>query len=676
MNQDLELWNDAPLTADWGTGAIWHHSVKPNGATFSETSPPKPLVRMTRPTDADVDGHSRLYCASWKGATFKWAGADVGYVVCVKPKAVKDRPMPSFTSQSSDQLVALMDDPSHRRRLAAQRELMRRGDQRYKKLFENVSSQRSDERNLAEHLQGDASINEMLDALEHSDPVVTHIAIRSLAKKEAVDACLNLLQTQLKAKPTSQPTALQALAKVHASKVVTALIQQVGNEPEASNRMHLRAALCRLHYKEGTWKGDSWGTRPDTRGPYYQPESWTETARINDWLKQQLEKTTGNEATNLILEINRHRIQIDNVANQMMDLAAEDPQLVAPTIAKLAAESKFPEGGVPFLTSAVSASDLSAATLTQAVRALVKSGQTAALKPALEAISKISGKQAQREQQRALQIVVKSRLLQNQLQLALRECQNLDSAIGFWATAAVLGVAQEKNISPETREQAVLSIDKMWKQADQRIRLIKAAADTQNHFLDARILELTNRPEPDSLAEVQRAVKALRLTDKLNPNLPRIATIGVDAALKQFTVTSGDIAHGKRLFKEANCTACHTVTKQAEQQGPYLGNIAATYKRQQLAEAVLQPNKTIAQGFATTSILTVDGRVVIGFVTKEQADQVILRDAQAKEHKISKDDIEIRKTLKTSVMPEGLMDKYSVSDLSAIVAYLQSLPKK
>jgi len=129
------------------------------------------------------------------------------------------------------------------------------------------------------------------------------------------------------------------------------------------------------------------------------------------------------------------------------------------------------------------------------------------------------------------------------------------------------------------------------------------------------------------------------------------------------------------LFKEANCTACHTVSKQDEQQGPYLGNIAATYKRQQLAEAVLQPNKTIAQGFATTSILTVDGQVVIGFVTKELADKVTLRDAQAKEHQISKDDIEIRKVLKTSVMPEGLMDKYSVSDLAAIIAYLESLPK-
>ena len=669
------IWNDAPLTADWGTGAIWHHSVKPKGATFSEISPPKPLVRMTRPTDADVDGHSRLYCASWKGATFKWAGTDVGYVICIKPKAVKDRPMPSFTSQSADQLVTLMDDPSHRRRLAAQRELMRRGDQRYRKLIEDIPAQRSDARNLAERLQGDASISEMLDALEHPDPVVTHIAIRSLAKKEAVDACLNLLQTQLKAKPTSQPTALQVLAKVHAPEVVTSLVKQVRDEPEASNRIHLRAALCRLHYQEGMWKGDSWGTRPDTRGPYYQPESWAETERINTWLKQQLEQTTGNEAAKLILEINRHRIQIDKVVNQMMELATDDAQLVPPTIAKLATESEFPEGGVPFLTSAVRASDLSSATLTQAVTALVKSGQTAALKPALAAISKMSGKQAQRDQQRALQNVVKSRLLQNQLQVALQECQNPDPTLGFWATAAILGVAQEKNTSPETREQAILSIDKMWAQPDQRIRLIKAAADTQNHFLDDRILELTNRPEPNSLAEVQRAVKALRLTDKLNPDLPRIATIGVESALKRFTLTSGDVAVGQRLFKEANCTACHTVTKQAEQQGPYLGNIAATYKRQQLAEAVLQPNKTIAQGFATTSILTVDGRVVIGFVTKEQADQVTLRDAQAKEHKISKDDIEIRKTLKTSVMPEGLMDKYSVSDLAAIIAYLESLPK-
>ncbi len=669
-------WNDAPLTADWGTGAIWHHSVQPKGATFTETAAPKPLIRMSRPTDADVDGNSRLYCASWKGATFKWAGSNVGYIVCVKPKGMQDRPMPSFVDLSSDQLVSLLNDTSYRRRLAAQRELMRRGDPRHHRLLENIPSQRSDARNLAEHLQQNASVSEMIEALEHSDPVVVHIAIRSLAKEQAVDACMNLLKTQLMAKPSSQPTVLQSLAKMHDPVVVAGLIQLVLIESAARNRMHLRAALCRLHYREGIWKGDSWGTRPDTRGPYYQPEPWSETESINEWLREELKTISAEEAANLIFEINRHRIQIDDVLPQMIRMAADDLQLLPPTVAKLSTERELPDGSVPFLTAAVAAPNLSSTTLLQAVTALVKSNQPAALKPALAAIARMSGAQAKRDQQRAFQSLVKSPLLQNHLELALKNSHDPESNVAFWATAAVLGVAQEKKISPEVREQAILSIDTLWKQPSQRIQLIKAATDTQNHFLDERILELTNRPDPDSVAEVQRAVKELRLTEKLNPNLPRIATIGVETALKKFSLINGDIAHGQRLFKEANCTACHTISKQDEQQGPYLGNIAATYKRQQLAEAVLQPNKTIAQGFATTSILTVDGRVVIGFVTKELADQVTLRDAQAKEHKINKKDIEIRKTLKTSVMPEGLLDKYSVNDLAAIIAYLESLPKQ
>ncbi|MFM2168170.1 MAG: hypothetical protein RIS79_2541, partial [Verrucomicrobiota bacterium] len=89
-------WNNAPFTCDWGTAALWHHQVKPKGATFEETRKPEPFIKMTRPTDADVDGLSRVYCASWKGATFGWAGPDVGYIVQVKPKGFKAEPLPEF----------------------------------------------------------------------------------------------------------------------------------------------------------------------------------------------------------------------------------------------------------------------------------------------------------------------------------------------------------------------------------------------------------------------------------------------------------------------------------------------------------------------------------------------------------------------------------------------------
>jgi hypothetical protein len=81
---------------------------------------------MTRPTDADVDALSHVYQASWKGATFNWAGADVGYIVRVTPKNFTAPALPDFDRVSDAELVALLESPSHRTRLEAQRTLLRR----------------------------------------------------------------------------------------------------------------------------------------------------------------------------------------------------------------------------------------------------------------------------------------------------------------------------------------------------------------------------------------------------------------------------------------------------------------------------------------------------------------------------------------------------------------------
>lgn len=671
-------WNDAPLTADWGTGAIWHHSVQPRGATFVETATPQPLVRMTRPTDADVDGNSRLYCASWKGATFKWAGADVGYVICVKPKGIQDRPVPNFKELSADRLASLLDDPSYRRRLAAQRELMHRGDDRYRRLMDEIPAQRTDARNLAARIQEDASTDELTEALSHPDPVVVHIAIRALAKRQAVEESLEVAKHQLAASPKEPPAALRALAMMHRPDVVDALIKWADRESVRGNRQHLRAAICRLCFHEGAWKGDSWGTRPDTRGPYYQPEEWSETVRIKTWLKQQLRESDSQEKTELILAVNRHRIQLDDVLSEMMVLARENPELLGPTVAKLSEARTLPDGSLAFLESAVNISSLSTASLLQAVKAICKLNEPAALQAAITAITQMADESAKdnsvtREQQQAFKTLVNSSLVHNHLDILLDAGGTGNKSSAYWADAAVLDLASRNKVSPEVHERAKIAIDSMWSQADRRMKLVAIATALQNHYLDDRILRLASQSGADLPDTLTKAMKVLRLADKMSQQLPLIATVGVETALQQVALTTGDVSRGQQLFREANCVACHAVSKDVKQQGPYLGNIAATYKRQQLAEAVLQPSKTIAQGFATTSILTVDGRVVVGFVTNELADRVTLRDAQANDHQIMKDDIEIRKTLKTSVMPEGLLDKYSVRDLAAIVDYLDSL---
>jgi putative heme-binding domain-containing protein len=104
-------------------------------------------------------------------------------------------------------------------------------------------------------------------------------------------------------------------------------------------------------------------------------------------------------------------------------------------------------------------------------------------------------------------------------------------------------------------------------------------------------------------------------------------------------------------------------------------SIAQTYNRKELAEAILYPNKTIAQGFATTAITLDDGRQLVGFVTSEAADVVVLRDAQGVEHRVEKSAVDERTKLQTSIMPEGLVADLTVAQFASLIDYIEGLGK-
>jgi hypothetical protein len=107
-------------------------------------------------------------------------------------------------------------------------------------------------------------------------------------------------------------------------------------------RQGILAALCRLHFKEGEWKGDSWGTRPDTRGPYYQPEAWSETPKIAVALKDALAKASPEEAAFLVKELNRNRIQFNEAQQRILELAKKDPKVLPELAAQLAGAEEIP----------------------------------------------------------------------------------------------------------------------------------------------------------------------------------------------------------------------------------------------------------------------------------------------------------------------------------------------
>ena len=140
--------------------------------------------------------------------------------------------------------------------------------------------------------------------------------------------------------------------------------------------------------------------------------------------------------------------------------------------------------------------------------------------------------------------------------------------------------------------------------------------------------------------------------------------------------TKGDPAIGAQIFQQATCVNCHTVAKDAAPKGPFLGTIAVTYKRPDLAAAILDPNKTIAQGFVTNFFKLKKGDPVMGFVVSESATEVVIRNQAGVEQKIAVADIEGREKLPNSLMPPGLMNQMTVKDFASLLDYLEKLSQE
>lgn len=666
-------WGNAPFTADWGTGSLYRHSVSPRGATFEETAKPESFIKMTRPTDADVDGNSRVYCASWRGATFDWAGENVGYIVCVKPKGFQPEPMPVFTKASDSELIATLQSNSYRRRIEAQRELMRRGNAAYRSLLETSTATRNADRNLLDRIQTTATDQEVIQSLTHSDPVIVHTAIRCIAHRGSFVACFKALD---EGKTPAQPI-LRALAMTHRTEVVDGLIARLTKANTSERRRELWFTLCRLHFLEGVWKGDSWGTRPDTRGPYYQPEAWSETHKIFDVLRQSLDNANPDDAAYLIETMQRNRIESNDSLDRMLKLAKSNEQLLGPAVAQLASAKEVPAAGLELLLRVVSKQDASSAMLSDAVVALSKTDAKESPTAILTALSKMKkGKETNNDRKNAREAFVNSARLEQHVVTFEESARASDSEVGFWADAALLAIGTRKNGSPESQELAKRAIDAAWQQPERRGRMMQAAAEIGNAFLNSKILKAVDDSDVAVAKLAKAVVKQLKIKPEVVDNTPKIGSLSPDEIIAQVVSSHGDVSHGKEVFTKANCAACHTVRQDEVQKGPYLGTIAKTYKRPELTVAVLEPSKTIAQGFVTNLILTKEGELRSGFVTSELTDRVTIRDQKGVELTVMKEDIEERKTSPTSVMPTEVMNEFTTYDLASLLDYLESLSKE
>jgi len=146
-----------------------------------------------------------------------------------------------------------------------------------------------------------------------------------------------------------------------------------------------------------------------------------------------------------------------------------------------------------------------------------------------------------------------------------------------------------------------------------------------------------------------------------------------DEVLADAIKMTGDAARGEKLFVAQSCIHCHTTENGQRPKGPHLVDIGRRYKPAELVESILKPSAKIAQGFDTYGFVTDEGKVVVGFVASESARQVEVRQLDGVPAVLAKENIEERVKQTKSMMPEGMVNNLTASQLADLLVYLQSL---
>jgi putative membrane-bound dehydrogenase-like protein len=771
-------WNDAPFTCDWGRGLIYRHPLAAQGAGF--TAEQEEFLHLTRVTDLDADGAGTIYAASWRDGTFTWTGPHVGFIAALRPTGRLPLTPPDCSALDSQALCHLLAGPSHRIRLEAQRQLLRRGD-RSPEILQALEAQASEEAaalaprvaalftcallgqgaarpalvRLADDAAlapfairalGDLGTSEtearstdsavrdlfkgalaapdprtrleaivalvrngsgaawLLPLAADADPIVAHTAIEGAVRlgtrdqQQSIAACAAALEAP--EETAALRGACRVLGELHTPEVaelVVARLDRLGDQKSAASgdsaggsatlREELVWAASRLYRREGAWPGESWGGRPDARGPYYAAEEWAASPHL---LAALLSAVTPAELSSLpkIGQIlGAHRLPVESIAPELLKRAADGPPGAVGLARFLDLEGSAwpPANGV--LESLSLNSDVAPADRLVAIRVLSRSPAPELLRPLVAATlalepgsaAAVAARLAVRESlaaaadPRAAEALAEGN--QNSNQEPSRAQRGLVDDI-------LLYVAASSSAKSAPRAQAAGILDAAWQAGPaRRLELVAASARTASGVLSHKLVAAAEQnDEPDLKALAGETILKLGIDAEGVRRVaadagPKVSERPTGAVLDLVDARRGDRGVGAELFVARKCISCHAAGVDSSGLGPSLANAASIYSRRQLAQSVLEPSKSLAQGFATVLLELADGRPLVGFVTSEAAGMVVLRDGSGVEHRVNKSEIEERAQLPTSVMPEGLVNDLSIAQFASLLDYIETLGK-
>lgn len=176
---------------------------------------------------------------------------------------------------------------------------------------------------------------------------------------------------------------------------------------------------------------------------------------------------------------------------------------------------------------------------------------------------------------------------------------------------------------------------------------------------------LRNNPDPEIRKQVIE-----RWGDPSSGSGERRAAISEwTSKLTPEVLAKADPVKGRAVF-DRTCAACHKLFGEGGEIGPELTGGQRTELSHWL-ENILDPNALIGQGYELHEVTRSDGTVAMGMLASENDREVVLRLAGA-ETRIPRKDVKEIKSLKRSMMPEGLFQGIPEPEVADLIRYLMS----
>jgi putative heme-binding domain-containing protein len=159
------------------------------------------------------------------------------------------------------------------------------------------------------------------------------------------------------------------------------------------------------------------------------------------------------------------------------------------------------------------------------------------------------------------------------------------------------------------------------------------------------------------------------------PESKRRATLGGNVDPQLVLSRKGDRQRGKLIFFSdgARCRACHELDDAHKSLGPTLQEVAKKHPQPaQMLQHVINPSLKIDEPYTAYTVVTEDGRTLLGLVLEQNDREVVLKTLERRIERIAREEVaEMHKSDK-SLMPERVLSDLTAQEAADLLEYIRS----